>query len=125
MMKLRHKLAFVGALTFIMSSPLTALAATPGDNLTPQFQITDETTAAAVQNTADGSNATDSGAASQQTVQLAQQPNNTTAQQPAQPQQPAGQQPAQQQAGVSDTAAGVVSVIQMGQTAANNAFKRK
>ena len=85
MMKLRHKLAFVGALTFIMSSPLTALAATPGDNLTPQFQITDETTAAAVQNTADGSNATNSGAASQQSAQLAQQPDNTSAQQPAQP----------------------------------------
>ena len=47
-MSMKRTLAIVAAAAMMMAQPLTTLAATPGDNLTPQFEIHDAGTTATV-----------------------------------------------------------------------------
>lgn len=47
-MSMKRTLAIVAAAAMMMAQPLTTLAATPGDNLTPQFEIHDAGTTGTV-----------------------------------------------------------------------------
>ncbi len=50
MISIKRTVAILAAATTVMAQPLAVLAATPGDNLTPQFEITEDNTYSALAN---------------------------------------------------------------------------